>query len=76
MAREYVIVERIVEDIVLLELANRQQLSLPLVVLPQPLREGDCLYLSGGRFYIDKEETERRRQSNARRLNSLWDFED
>lgn len=70
--KDWLIVQRISQEIAVLELENRESLELPLAVLPEGTKENDVLYLDSGRLYIDTEETERRQGCNVALFRSLF----
>ena len=58
------IIDRITQDIAVCEGPGRTMRELPLSLLPQGAREGDCLWEEDGAFTLDTQETERRRAAN------------
>ena len=68
---EYIVVDRITGEIAVCEEPNRTMREIPLALLPPQVSEGDCLYISEGVYYIDKDETLRRREQNVQRLKRL-----
>jgi hypothetical protein len=67
-----VIIERIAEDIAVLELENREHIEIPAKKLPPSVREGDCLTMTEtGELSLNKEETAKRRKRNAELFKRL-----
>ena len=62
-------VDRIENDIAVLECEDRIMRMIPLSLLPSGLKEGDMLLERGGKYTIDQDETSRRREYNK----SLFD---
>lgn len=56
------ILDRIEDDVAVLEDDGRKTHDFPIAALPADVRVGDCLYLlESGEFVIDKDQTEARR---------------
>jgi hypothetical protein len=67
-----VTVERITEDIAVLELENRGRIEIPAKKLPPSAKEGDCLNMSEtDELSLNEEETARRRKKNAELFRRL-----
>jgi hypothetical protein len=67
-----VTIERIVEDIAVLELENRRRIEIPAKKLPPSAKEGDCLNMSEtGELSLNEEETAKRRKKNAEMFKKL-----
>lgn len=68
---EYWVVDQIEEELAVCEHGGQME-SIPLVELPQGLREGDCLFREDGGFSIDRAETARRREENLRLMRLVF----
>lgn len=67
------IVERIAEDFVILELDDRSHIHVPKAFFSELPREGDIvLKTEDGRYRIDAEKTAQRRQMLAERTKRLF----
>ncbi|RGX54517.1 MULTISPECIES: DUF3006 domain-containing protein [Anaerotruncus] len=49
------------------------QREVPLLLLPEEVREGDVLILEYGMWRIDEDETAARRERIEKKLESLWE---
>jgi len=63
--KELIIIDRIENGIAACELESLEIRMISLEELPSGVSEGDCLWLEDGRYAIDPDETNRRRESNA-----------
>ena len=68
---KYLVVDRIEAGFAVCEDSERNMREIPLEELPESLREGDCIFCGDGRYVIDSEETQRRREENIRLLQML-----
>jgi hypothetical protein len=67
-----VVIERIIADIAVLELDNREHIEIPAKKLPPSAKEGDCLNMSeNGALSLNTEETAIRRKKNADMFRGL-----
>ena len=66
------IVDRIEDDLVLIETDDGVITSLPLSLFDGPVREGDCLRQSGDRYEADLGATETRRTALRQKYAHLW----
>ena len=71
------IIDRIEENIAVLELEDKKSLEIPVTLL-HGVKEGDVLYIelreNGelNKYFIDREETDRRQKSASERLKKLF----
>ena len=68
---EYWSIDRLEERVAVCEDDNRQRREIPLVDLPEDVKEGDVLCRVDGRYRVDNRETERRRERNRKLLQRL-----
>ena len=66
-------VDRIEEDKAILECENGDCVTLELKSLPKNIKEGDVLCFEENSYFLDKEETEKRRQKIKSLMDSLFD---
>lgn len=66
-------VDRIEEDKAVLECENGEFVTLEVKSLPKKIKEGDVLYFEENSYFLDKEETEKRRQKIKSLMDSLFD---
>lgn len=66
-------VDRIEEDKAVLECENGDCVTLEVKSLPKNIKEGDVLCFEENSFFLDKEETEKRRQKIKSLMDSLFD---
>ena len=66
-------VDRIEEDKAVLECENGDFVTLEVKSLPKNIKEGDVLCFEENSFFLDKEETEKRRQKIKSLMDSLFD---
>lgn len=66
-------VDRIENDKAVLECENGECASLELKSLPKNIKEGDVLYFEENSYFLDKEETEKRRQKIKSLMDSLFE---
>ncbi len=66
-------VDRIEEDKAVLECENGDCVTLELKSLPKNIKEGDVLCFEENSYFLDKEETEKRRQKIKSLMDSLFD---
>ncbi len=70
---EYFVIDRIEDGrIAVLEREDRSHFSLLLEELCPHVKEGDVLYQKNGCFWLDREETERRREKAVERSRRLF----
>ena len=66
-------VDRIEEDKAILECENGDCVTLELKSLPKNIKEGDVLCFEENSYFLDKDETEKRRQKIKILMDSLFD---
>lgn len=66
-------VDRIESDKAVLECENGDCVTLELKSLPKNIKEGDVLCFEENSYFLDKEETEKRRQKIKSLMDSLFD---
>ena len=66
-------VDRIEEDKAVLECENGECVTLEVKSLPKNINEGDVLCFEENSYFLDKEETEKRRQKIKSLMESLFD---
>ena len=67
-----VIVDRIEDQLAVLEFPDRTTKDVPLNELPNELKPGDCFLYSDGRYVPAPEETARRRAKINELMKSIW----
>lgn len=65
--------DRIEEDKAVLECENGECVTLEVKSLPKNIKEGDVLCFEENSYFLDKEETEKRRQKIKSLMDSLFD---
>ena len=66
-------VDRIENDKAVLECENGECVTLEVKSLPKNIKEGDVLCFEENSYFLDKEETEKRRQKIKSLMDSLFD---
>lgn len=66
-------VDRIEDDKAVLECENGDCVTLELKSLPKNIKEGDVLCFEENSYFLDKEETEKRRQKIKSLMDSLFE---
>ena len=66
-------VDRIEEDKAVLECENGECVTLEVKSLPKNIKEGDVLCFEENSYFLDKEETEKRRQKIKSLMDTLFD---
>ena len=66
-------VDRIENDKAVLECENGDCVTLELKSLPKNIKEGDVLCFEENSYFLDKEETEKRRQKIKSLMDSLFE---
>lgn len=66
-------VDRIEEDKAVLECENGDCVTLEVKSLPKNIKEGDVLCFEENSYFLDKEETEKRRQKIKSLMDSLFE---
>ena len=66
-------VDRIEEDKAVLECENGECVTFEVKSLPKNIKEGDVLCFEENSYFLDKEETEKRRQKIKSLMDSLFD---
>ncbi|MDR2931568.1 MAG: DUF3006 domain-containing protein [Oscillospiraceae bacterium] len=72
----YLSVDRIENGVAACETDGRVMRMIPVSVLPEGVAEGDVLYERGGRYVLDRTETAKRREENARLMKMLRELRD
>ncbi len=67
------IIDRIEEYRAVLECENGDSAELDIKSLPKNIKEGDVLYFEQGSYFLDKGETEQRRQKIKGLMDSLFE---
>ena len=65
--------DRIEEDKAVLECENGECVTLEVKSLPKNIKEGDVLCFEENSYFLDKEETEKRRQKIKSLMDSLFE---
>ena len=65
--------DRIEEDKAVLECENGECVTLEVKSLPKNIKEGDVLCFEENSYFLDKEETEKRRQKIKSLMDSIFD---
>lgn len=66
-------VDRIEEDKAVLECENGDFVTLEVKTLPKNIKEGDVLCFEENSYFLDKDETEKRRQKIKSLMDSLFE---
>ena len=66
-------VDRIENDKAVLECENGECVTLEVKSLPKNIKEGDVLCFEENSYFLDKEETEKRRQKIKSLMDSLFE---
>ncbi len=66
-------IDRFEEDKAVLECENGDMITLDRSVLPKNVNEGDVLHFEEGSYFLDAEETEKRRQRIKSLMDSLFE---
>lgn len=66
-------VDRIEEDKAVLECENGDCVTLEVKSLPKNIKEGDVLCFEENSYFLDKDETEKRRQKIKSLMDSLFE---
>ena len=66
-------VDRIEEDKAVFECENGECVTLEVKSLPKNINEGDVLCFEENSYFLDKEETEKRRQKIKSLMDSIFD---
>lgn len=67
------IIDRIEEERAVLECEDGGSAELEVKSLPKNIKEGDVLYFEEGSYFLDKQETEHRRQKIKNLMDSLFE---
>ncbi len=67
------IIDRIEEERAVLECEDGGCAELEVKSLPKNIKEGDVLYFEEGSYFLDKQETEQRRQKIKNLMDSLFE---
>lgn len=67
------IVDRIEEDVAVLETADKTFVNIPLSDLPCGVKEGQVLLFSDGRYLVDLSETAKRKEKIKSLLDSIME---
>ena len=71
---EYYIVDRIEEDIVVIEDINKNIININKSKICGDVNEGDCLIKKEEIFFIDIEETKKRKAKISDLMKGMWDY--
>lgn len=66
-------IDRIEEDRAVLECENGEMVSLEVSSLPKNIKEGDILEFSDGSYFLDDEETEKRKKHIKDLMSNLFE---
>ena len=69
----YEIYHRPEEGLAICETELRKRISVPVSHLPKEVKEGDVLREEEGRFFLDSEETDKRRREMKKKLMDLFE---
>lgn len=67
------IIDRLEEGLAICETELRKRISVPVSHLPKEVKEGDVLREEEGRFFLDSEETDKRRREMKKKLMDLFE---
>lgn len=67
------IIDRFEDEFAVAETEDGERVRIEKKLLPQETREGDCVTEENGKFIIDKEKTEQRRNKIIELQNNLWE---
>ena len=67
------IIDRLEEGLAICETELRKRISVPVSHLPKGIKEGDVLREEEGRFFLDSEETDKRRREMKKKLMDLFE---
>ena len=67
------IIDRLEEGLAICETELRKRISVPVSHLPKEVKEGDVLREDEGRFFLDSEETDKRRREMKKKLMDLFE---
>ncbi|WP_314724952.1 DUF3006 domain-containing protein [Enterocloster bolteae] len=67
------IIDRLEEGLAICETELRKRISVPVSHLPKEVKEGDVLREEEGRFFLDSEETNKRRREMKKKLMDLFE---
>lgn len=69
----FYIVDRIEENIIVLQDENGYMINLNKNNLDGKIKEGDCLRKGNNRFFLDIEETKKRKKKIDRLMKGMWE---
>ena len=67
------IIDRLEEGLAICETELRKRISVPVSHLPKEVKQGDVLREEEGRFFLDSEETDKRRREMKKKLMDLFE---
>ena len=67
------IIDRLEEGLAICETEARERITVPVSHLPENVKEGDVLREEEGRFFLDSEETDKRRREMKKKLMDLFE---
>ena len=67
------IIDRLEEGLAICVTELRKRISVPVSHLPKEVKEGDVLREEEGRFFLDSEETDKRRREMKKKLMDLFE---
>lgn len=72
--RKYYVVDRIEENIVVLEDYFENVVNVDILLFQDEITEGDVVYIDeAGKYFVDKEETLRRKNEIEDLIKDLWE---
>ena len=66
------IIDRLEEGLAICETEARERITVPVIHLPENVKEGDVLQAEDGLFSLDTEETDKRRKEMKKKLMDLF----
>ena len=66
-------VDRFEADVAVCETDQRKMEQIPRGLLPKEVKEGDILIQRNGTFFIDQEQTRRRTEEMAKKIQDMWE---
>lgn len=66
------IIDRIEQNIAICEDDNKKQIEIEVTKLPSNIKEGDIIKQEKGKYIIDEENTEKKREDIRKRMSKLW----
>ena len=69
---EKLIIDRVEGDIAVCELADKTMVDIELIKLPDGVSEGDVIGFDGETYFVDRDETNNRRQRIQNMMDDLF----